>query len=208
MKVALVDYDAGNLKSLANAVVRAGGVPAIVRTADEVASADRLILPGVGAAGLALERLRERSIDEALYRSVMERGVPCLGICLGLQLMAEKLTEFGEHAGLGWVEGEVVHIRELDPRVRRVPHTGWTQVETEEAWQGPFGRMSGPPYFYFSHSYGLRTEEDGIVVARTADATSVISAIVRGNIAATQFHPEISQKAGRRLLASFLAWSP
>lgn len=208
MDVSIVDYDAGNLQSLANAVGRAGANPKVVRTADEIAAAERIILPGVGAAGPALRRLRERHLDEALAECVLRRGVPLLGICLGMQILAEELTEFGNSKGLGWLRGKVVHIRKLAPDVKRVPHTGWSSLQVEPAWAAAFGGVSGSSYFYFNHSYALQTAEDEIVVARTSHGTSIAAAVVRGNIAATQFHPEISQRAGRRVLSSFLSWRP
>ena len=208
MDVSLVDYDAGNLQSLGNAVARVGGTPKIVKTTEEIMAADRIILPGVGAAGPALRRIRERHLDDALTECVIRRGVPLLGICLGMQILADELTEHGVNKGLGWLRGRVVHLRTIAPDVRRVPHTGWSSLQIEPPWAAPFGRISGEPYFYFNHSYALRTDDEEIVVARVSHGASIPAAIVHNNIAATQFHPEISQKAGRRLLSSFLSWRP
>jgi imidazole glycerol-phosphate synthase subunit HisH len=208
MTVTIVDYDAGNLRSLANAIVRAGGEPNVASTPEQILAAERLILPGVGAAGRAITRLHERGLDQALTEAVRRQGVPMLGICLGMQLLAEKLHEYGEHAGLGWIRGEVVNLRALNPDIGQVPHTGWNEIETDEKWADVFGVRTGSPFYYFNHSYALSTDDTSVVAARTDHAGSIVAAIVHENFAATQFHPEISQKPGRQLLSRFLNWAP
>ncbi|NQV81461.1 MAG: imidazole glycerol phosphate synthase subunit HisH [Alphaproteobacteria bacterium] len=208
MIVSIVNYEAGNLKSVANAIARAGGQSTVARTPEDISVAERLILPGVGAAGSALARLRKAGMDEALTEAVLRRGTPILGICLGMQLMAERLYEYGDHRGLGWIQGDVVALDEFGADMRRVPHTGWSEVEETESWGRVFGAVSGQATYYFNHSFALRTEEISSIAARTPVGGPIPAAIVRDNIAATQFHPEISQKAGRRLLSAFLNWSP
>lgn len=208
MDVTIVDYHAGNLRSLANAVVRAGGRPQVTSDAAEVAKSERVILPGVGAAGPAMQRLRGRGLDEALGECVLRRGIPFLGICLGLQLLADELTEFGICRGLGWFPGRVVHLGSVGGAVKKVPHTGWSAVEPTSSWSEALGVLPAATHFYFNHSFVLSTQEDKVIAARADCGVPIVAAVGRDNIVATQFHPEISQKAGRRLLSSFLNWRP
>jgi glutamine amidotransferase len=206
--VTIVDYHAGNLRSLANAVLRAGGRPRVTADAAEVAKSERIILPGVGAAGPAMQRLRARGLDEALGECVLRRGMPFLGICLGLQLLADELTEFGISRGLGWIPGRVVHLGSVGGSVKKIPHTGWSAVEPGASWSAALGVLPAATYFYFNHSFVFSAQEDKVIAARADCGVPIVAAVARENILATQFHPEISQKAGRRLLASFLNWRP
>ena len=166
MKVAIVDYGAGNIESVRNALFAAGAEPVVAREPDAVLAADRLVLPGVGAAGAAAERLNASGLGEALQEAVRRRGRPMLGICLGMELLAERLFEFGEHRGLGWLPGEVVHLREAGVARARVPHMGWNVVEPS----GPAARFFQAPErmrtFYFCHSYTLVTGAATAVAAR------------------------------------------
>ncbi len=207
MKVAIVDYGAGNIESVRNALLAAGAEPVVARDAETVAAADRLVLPGVGAAGAAAERLEASGLGEALEQAVRRRGRPMLGICLGMELLAERLREFGEHRGLGWLQGEVVHLRDLGIAHARVPHMGWNLVEpSAEAarfFQGP-ERMRT---FYFCHSYTLVTGS-GAVAARAIYEKPLVAAVLDGTVFATQFHPEKSQVNGQKLIQSFLEWAP
>jgi glutamine amidotransferase len=180
----------------------------LARDADAVRTADRLVLPGVGAAGTAAERLSASGLGEALQETVRDRGRPMLGICLGMELLAERLLEFGEHRGLGWVPGEVVHLRDVGIAQARVPHMGWNLVEPSAAaarfFQGP-ERMRT---FYFCHSYTLVTGSDAAVAARATYERPLVAAVLDGTVFATQFHPEKSQMNGQKLIQSFLAWAP
>jgi glutamine amidotransferase len=207
VKVAIVDYGAGNIESVRNALLAAGAEPVVARDAETVAAADRLVLPGVGAAGAAAERLEASGLGEALEQAVRRRGRPMLGICLGMELLAERLLEFGEHRGLGWLPGEVVHLRDVGIVRARVPHMGWNLVEpSAEAarfFQGP-ERMRT---FYFCHSYTLVTGS-GAVAARATYEKSLVAAVLDGTVFATQFHPEKSQVNGQKLIQSFLEWAP
>lgn len=210
--VAIIDYGSGNLRSAAKAFERAareGGDGArIVVTADpdRVAKADRVVLPGVGAfADCMRGLLAVAGMREALEDAVRRRGRPFLGICVGMQLLAERGLEHGVHPGLGWIKGDVAAIRPQGGL--KVPHMGWNDV-TVRAGEPLFaGLPSGTP-MYFVHSYaiGACAAED---VAATADYGGAITASIRhGNMAGTQFHPEKSQAAGLRLIANFLGWRP
>jgi glutamine amidotransferase len=207
MKVAIVDYGAGNIESVRNALFAAGADPVVARDAETVRAADRLVLPGVGAAGAAAERLSASGLAEALQEQVRSRGRPMLGICLGMELLAERLLEFGEHRGLGWLSGEVIHLRDAGVAQARVPHMGWNLVEpTREAarfFQGP-ERMRT---FYFCHSYTLITGASA-VAARATYEKPLVAAVLDGTVFATQFHPEKSQVNGQKLIQSFLEWMP
>lgn len=207
MKVAIVDYGAGNTRSLANAVIEAGGEPVVVRDAESVLEADRLILPGVGAASLAMERLERSGLAAALTEAVTIRGRPFLGICLGLHLIASRLTEFGNRDGLGWIKGKVVNLNLLFGQDGRasVPHTGWSNMSA--TGDSMFSEFSNR-YFYFNHSFALVAEDEEVVAARVVLDSPVVAAIATRNILACQFHPETSQRIGRQLLETFLDWRP
>ena len=199
--LALVDYQAGNLHSVANAL-RAAGADDLIVTADPdtVAAADRVVLPGVGAFGACAAALRGvPGLVEAMERRVLDEAAPFLGICVGMQLMADTGEELGEHRGLGWLPGRV---RRLAPATMdaKVPHMGWNDVVP--VGDHPLVRAGEA---YFLHSYAF--EGDG-VVATTDHAGSVAAAIGRDNLVGVQFHPEKSQRYGLDLLARFLAWRP
>ena len=205
-RVRIVDYGAGNLASVKRAVWRAGGEAEIATTPEALAEADRIILPGVGAAGAAVARLRGHGWCEALEEQVRRRGKPMLGICLGLQLLAQRLHEFGEHAGLGWIPGDVVALPLAADT--RVPHMGWNTVTVAPEAKALFGSPSPAPVYYFCHSFALTGVPDDLVVARTQHGVDVVAAIRSDSVFATQFHPEKSQVEGERLLGAFLAWNP
>jgi glutamine amidotransferase len=208
MQVAIVDYGAGNIESVRNAFHAAGAESAIAREPDAILAADRLVLPGVGAAGPAAERLVRNGLAEALKEAVRRRGRPMLGICLGMELLAERLLEFGEHRGLGWLPGEVVHLRDAGVTRARVPHMGWSVVEPA----GPAVRFFQAPErmrtFYFCHSYTLLTAAAEAIAARTTYDRSLVAAVFDGTVLATQFHPEKSQVNGQKLIRAFLDWTP
>jgi len=208
MHIAIIDYGAGNIESVRNALFSAGAEPVIAREPDAVLAADRLVLPGVGAAGPAAERLNTNGLGEALNEAVRRRGRPMLGICLGMELLAERLLEFGEHRGLGWLSGEVVHLREVGVARARVPHMGWNVVEPA----GPGARFFQAPErmrtFYFCHSYTLVTGAAAAIAARTTYDAPLIAAVFDDTVFATQFHPEKSQVNGHKLIRAFLDWRP
>jgi glutamine amidotransferase len=203
-RVAIVDYGAGNLASVANAIWVAGAEPVIARSPEALTDADRVVLPGVGAGGAALAALRACGFDQALD-DVRKSGRPILGICLGLQMMADELEEFGTHRGLGWIRGRVARIP--DAERLRVPHMGWSKIAPTERGSQEFNGNPNSHYFYFCHAYRL-IEDEGVATATVDHGGNFTVAVRFENVAAVQFHPEKSQVNGRRLLERFLDWSP
>ncbi len=201
MTLALIDYGAGNLHSVENALRTAGCSDLIVTAdADVVATADRIVLPGVGAYGACAAALRAvPGMVEALNRRVRDECAPFLGICVGMQLMAEAGEEMGTHAGLGWVAGRV---RRLEPGSSdaKVPHMGWNDVVPTTAHP-----LIEPGEAYFLHSFAF---EGADVLANTEHAGAVTAAIGRDTMIGVQFHPEKSQRYGLALLERFLEWRP
>lgn len=208
MAIAIVDYGASNLLSVYDAFDRLGEDSEIVSTPEQILAADRLILPGVGAAGMALIALRERGLDQALHESVRVRATPFLGICLGMQLLAERLFEFGEHEGLGWFPGQVVPLRQIVDDAAHVPHMGWNSVEYGAAAGTFFDGFYATPEFYFAHSYAVQTDALELIAATSDHYGRFATAVQFDTVFATQFHPEKSQMAGERLLDNFLQWCP
>jgi glutamine amidotransferase len=211
--VAIIDYGSGNLHSAAKAFERAahdrgaGDAIVVTRDPDAVARADRIVLPGVGA--FADCRAGLDAIDGmvgALDRAVREKARPFFGICVGMQLMAERGNEYRVTPGLGWIAGEVNRIRPDDPSLK-IPHMGWNTLDRLR----PHPLLAGIPdglHAYFVHSYALDPARRDDVIAE-ADYGGPITAIVgRDNMVGTQFHPEKSQRMGLALIANFLAWMP
>jgi len=212
----IVDYGSGNLRSAAKAFARAasdGGIAATITVsgdAEAVRAAERIVLPGVGAfadcrRGLAAVPGMEEALDEAVRR----KGRPFFGICVGMQLMAERGREYVVTDGFGWIRGEVDKITPADPSLK-IPHMGWNTLSAKGSHKLLDGIPLGPDglHAYFVHSYQLRPE-DGSDLAAQADYGGPITAMVaRGNMAGTQFHPEKSQKLGLALIANFLKWKP
>jgi len=201
--LALIDYGAGNLHSVENAL-RAAGCTDILVTADAdvVARADRIVLPGVGAFGSCAHALRAvPGMVEALEQRVRREGAPFLGICVGMQLMAEAGEELGTHAGLGWVRGRVQLIDAAGTDAK-VPHMGWNDVAPTRPHP-----LIEPGEAYFLHSFAFQGE-DADVVAITDHAGPVTAAVARDNMVGVQFHPEKSQRYGLALLDRFLKWRP
>ncbi len=216
MKVALIDYGAGNLhsagKALERAMTEAGltGSVAIVSDAAAVASADRIVLPGDGAfADCMGQLLAAPRMIETLERRVRREGAPFLGICVGMQLLATQGTEHGITRGLGWIPGSVDRIAPAD-RALKVPHMGWNTLDDHEPHALTEGVKLGPDglHAYFLHAYHLTAEDPADVIARADYGQPVTAIVARGNIAGAQFHPEKSQTLGLRLLANFLRWNP
>ncbi len=213
MKVAIVDYGSGNLRSAAKAFERAAAenaiAAAIAVTSDPeaVASADRVVLPGVGAFADCRRGLAGvPGLEDALSEAAIARGRPFLGICVGMQLMAERGREFETVAGLGWIGGDIVALEPADPALK-IPHMGWNQLVPRAAHPVLDGLPPGT-HAYFVHSYQFKVADDGDILA-VADYGGPIAAVVgHGNLVGTQFHPEKSQAAGLRMIANFLQWRP
>lgn len=196
----IIDYGMGNLRSVEKAVEAAGGRPIIAGNPDAVRKAAKLILPGVGAFGDAMENLRQGGLDSAI-RDAVSAGKPLLGLCLGLQLLFTQSEEFGNHEGLDLIPGKVLRFR--DPGLR-VPHVGWNQIEGTRANSLLEGISEGT-YFYFVHSYYVEPEKPEDVLRWTTYGRRFCSIACRGNVWGAQFHPEKSQNAGKKLFRNFLA---
>lgn len=211
--VALIDYGSGNLRSAEKALARAATESAsgheIVVTGDPkvVASAERIVLPGVGAFADCMRGLAALpGMIDVLTEQVMEKKVPFLGICVGMQLLATVGREFGDHAGLGWIAGAVVRMTPAD-KALKIPHMGWNTLEM--ACQHPL--FSGFPAgrdVYFVHSYIFKPSDPAHILATTDYGGAIVAAIGRDNIAGFQFHPEKSQGVGQIILRNFLGWQP
>ena len=214
MTTAIIDYGSGNLRSAAKAFERAAAdatpaEPVLVTDEPErVRRAKRIVLPGVGAfadckAGLSA---REGMI-EALEDAVLRRGVPFLGICVGMQLMARVGHEHGEHEGLGWIDGEVAPLAPGD-RELKVPHMGWNDLAVADDGHPILKGLDGGSHAYFVHGYGLTCRQAGEVFA-TVDYGGPVTAVAgRDNMVGTQFHPEKSQAVGLTVIGNFLRWRP
>lgn len=205
-RVAIVDYGAGNLLSVRHAVERCGWDAELVTEPSGIERAERLILPGVGAFPAAMRRLTDSGLDVAL-RSFAASGRPLLGICLGMQLLADTGEEFGEHPGLGIISGRVMRIPERDDRGDRlrVPFVGWTAVEAGPADAAGAEVLRQMPHLYFVHSFGfVPTSDDDVLATYRRGGGRVVAAVARQNVVGVQFHPERSGQDGLRFLASFL----
>lgn len=205
--IALIDVGSGNLHSVHNALLAAGAERVIVTAdAEIVRGARRIVLPGVGSFRACAEGLRAiPGMEEALEERVVEAGVPFLGVCVGMQLLATEGHEHGVTPGLGWIPGEVRRIERTDPAIK-IPHMGWNDV-------APTGHADGsglivPGEAYFLHSYQFLPEEGRDIAAMTDHGGGLVAAVARDNIVGVQFHPEKSQSYGLSLLARFLDWSP
>lgn len=209
--LALIDYGSGNLRSAEKALVKAAdGRVRIFATADPevVAAADRVVLPGVGAFKACMDALAARDgLIEAMTEAVKTRGVPFLGVCVGMQLLASRGLEFGVTDGLGWIPGEVRKLESADPAAK-VPHMGWNNLTRVAADQPLVGPLAAGDPVYFTHSFAFFPEDEADVSAYVDHGGRFPAAVARGNVAGVQFHPEKSQASGLSLLARFLEWRP
>ena len=213
MKIVVIAYGSGNLRSAAKALERAAAdvAPgaAVVVSADpaDVAGADRLVLPGVGAFADCRRGLYAvPGMVEALTRAARDGGRPFLGICVGMQLMASVGREHGDHPGLDWIPGEVLPIA-LKPGLK-IPHMGWNSLECLRPGHPLFAGIAAGSHAYFVHSYHFQPRDRADRLAVVDYGGPLVAAIARGNLAGVQFHPEKSQAAGLALLANFLRWRP
>lgn len=199
--IGILDYGLGNVCAFENIYRRLRIAAKSVRTPEELMSADRLILPGVGAFDRSMTRLADSGMLGALNDRVLQDGVPVLGVCVGMQIMAESSDE-GARSGLGWIPGRVERFHDYFFKTRtHLPHMGWNDVEV--SINNPLFSGLSNPQFYFLHSYFLAPADDGDVIARTSYGQVFASAVRRGNIWATQFHPEKSHEWGVELLRNF-----
>ena len=198
--VAIIDYDAGNIKSVEKALLHLGEEVIITRDREQILNSDKVILPGVGAFGDAMEKLRSYGLDKVIYE-VVERKIPFLGICLGLQLLFEKSLEYGEHEGLGLLKGSVVPMEGTIPKNLKIPHIGWNALHFARS-SGLFKYINENDCVYFVHSY-YATDCGDSVIATTEYGREMTAAVELGNVKGCQFHPEKSGKVGLAILKAF-----
>ena len=214
--VAIIDYGSGNLHSAAKAFERAaceGGTNArilVTNRAEDVRAADRIVLPGVGAFADCKRGLDAAAgMRDALEETVRVKGRPFLGICVGMQLMADRGLEFETTPGLGWLPGDVSAIKPRDA-LFKIPHMGWNTLDVRQPHALLAGIQTGQNghHAYFVHSFHFVSRDPSVVIAETDHGTPVTAMVARGNIVGTQFHPEKSQALGLALIANFLKWAP
>ena len=198
--VAIIDYDAGNIKSVQKAIEYLGEDVIITRDPEVILNASRVILPGVGAFGDAMEKLHRYNLVEVI-KEVVNREIPFLGICLGLQLLFEKSDETPGVQGLGILKGEIKRIP--DNGELKIPHIGWNSLSFPNKGR-LYDGISEDSYVYFVHSYYLDAEDKNIVVATTEYGTTIHASVEQGNVFACQFHPEKSSSVGLKILDNFL----
>lgn len=209
--VTVIDYGIGNLRSIEKALVHVD--VEVVRTDDPgaVADAERLVLPGVGAFGACIDEVRRRGLEEPI-RTAVDRGVPFLGVCVGMQLLFERGEERGEHAGLGVLPGRVVRfdadrLREATGEALKIPHMGWNTVSLRRS-HPLTADIPDETYFYFVHSFYAVPDHDEDVLGTTRYGIDFPAMVQRNNVMGVQFHPEKSQTHGLRILRNFAALSP
>jgi glutamine amidotransferase len=198
--IAIIDYDAGNIKSVEKALLLLGQEVVITGGREEILKADKVILPGVGAFGDAMANLRKTGLDQVI-REVTGRGTPFLGICLGLQLLFERSGEAPGVEGLGILKGEILRIP--DSEGLKIPHMGWNSLHLENDGR-LFRGISEGAYVYFVHSYYLKAADESIVKASTEYSTHIHASVEKDNVFACQFHPEKSSDVGIQILRNFV----
>ena len=201
--VAVIDYDAGNIKSVEKALAALGEQVAVTRDKEEILSAEHVILPGVGAFGDAMEKLHKYRLVEVI-REVVDAGTPFLGICLGLQLLFESSEESRGVVGLGILPGKILRLPE--DQGLKIPHIGWNSLSYPNSGR-LFAGIPEQSYVYFVHSYYLQAAEPEIVTAATEYAATIHASVEKGNVFACQFHPEKSSDVGMKILKNFLGVS-
>lgn len=198
--IAMIDYDAGNIKSVEKALFLLGQDVVITDDADTILRADKVILPGVGAFGDAMKNIRSAGLDKVIHK-VVEKQTPFLGICLGLQLLFDRSDEAPGVEGLGILEGEILRIP--DQEGLKIPHMGWNSLHLEQNGR-LFRGVEEQAYVYFVHSYYLKAREPQIVKASTRYSTHIHASVEKGNVFACQFHPEKSSDVGLQILKNFV----
>ena len=202
--VAIIDYDAGNIKSVEKAFEYLGADTQVTRDPEVIFRADRVVLPGVGAFGDAMNRIREYDLEN-IINEVVKKEVPFLGICLGQQLLFDSSRESDGVRGLGILRGEIIDIPDRDEagNYYKIPQIGWNSLRIKEGSR-LFKGISGEPYVYFVHSYYLKADDRSIVAATTDYSVTIDASVESGNVFACQFHPEKSADVGMQILDNFL----
>ena len=198
--IAIIDYDAGNIKSVEKALLSIGETPVLTRDPEVILQADHIILPGVGSFGDAMENLNKFGLIDVINEAI-NRKIPFLGICLGLQLLFESSEETPGVAGLGILKGKIVRIPE-GPGLK-IPHMGWNSLKFQNNGR-LFKGIPEDSYVYFVHSYYLKAADEGIVTATTEYSTHIHASVEQGNVFACQFHPEKSSDIGIQILKNFV----
>ena len=204
--IAIIDYDAGNIKSVEKALQFLGEEVVITRDRDVILSSERAVLPGVGSFGDAMDKINEYGLKNVITDFV-ETGKPFLGICLGLQILFKDSEESKGVAGLGILDGHILRLPDNDPRTGdrlKVPQIGWNSLDITEGAK-LFKGLKNEPYVYFVHSYYLKADDPGIVAARTYYGAEVHASVEKGNVFACQFHPEKSSEVGLTILKNFIS---
>ncbi len=199
--IAIIDYDAGNIKSVEKALQYLGEEAVITRDREEILNSDKVILPGVGAFGDAMEKLHQYGLVDTI-QEVVDRRIPFLGICLGLQLMFESSDEAPGVKGLGLLPGKILRIPKKGDM--KIPHMGWNDIKIKEGAK-LFAGLEDHPYVYFVHSYYLQADDPSIVAATTEYGVTIHASVEKDNIFACQFHPEKSSTVGLQILKNFIA---
>lgn len=203
METAIIDYGMGNLLSVQRAFEKCDSDAVIIDNPLELREAERIVLPGVGAFPDAMDNLRKNGWVEELNRAVLEKETPILGICLGMQLLADKGYEVRECDGLGYIPGEIVRFTQTQEK-ERIPHVGWNEILKRE--DSPlFDGIADGTNYYFVHSYHFQVANEENIATVTPYCGEFVSSVVKDNIVGTQFHPEKSQKAGFKLIKNFLS---
>ena len=198
--IAIIDYDAGNIKSVEKAMLLLGQEVKITRDKEEILNADKVILPGVGAFGDAMGKLHQYGLVNVI-KEVVKKGTPFIGICLGLQLLFESSDETPGVEGLGILKGKILRIP--DKEGLKIPHMGWNSLKFPRGGR-LFKNLPEDSYVYFVHSYYLEAEDDSIVTATTEYSTLIHASVEQGNVFACQFHPEKSSDVGIQILKNFV----
>lgn len=199
--IAIIDYDAGNIKSVEKALQYLGEEAVITRDREEILASDKVILPGVGAFGDAMEKLHQYGLVDTI-QEVVDRRIPFLGICLGLQLMFESSDEAPGVKGLGLLPGKILRIPKKGDM--KIPHMGWNDIKIKEGAK-LFAGLEDHPYVYFVHSYYLQADDPSIVATTTEYGVTIHASVEKDNIFACQFHPEKSSTVGLQILKNFIA---
>ena len=204
--IAVVDYGSGNLHSIGSAFYMIGADVVVTNKPEDLCEASHIVLPGVGAFGICMEKLIASGIIQSLVEEVFEKGKPFYGICVGMQVLAREGHEFGMNCGLDWLKG-IVRKFDVDEKEYKIPHVGWNDIWVSR--ETPLLKDLGKDKtFYFMHSYHFVADDANLVVANCEYGETFSAAIQYDNIFATQFHPEKSQKNGLKLLENFLNWKP
>lgn len=200
--ITIIDYKTGNLGSILNILRKIGEDSVITSDIDEIASASKIILPGVGAFDTGMKNLTDLGLVDILNKKVVSEKIPVLGICLGMQLLSNG-SEEGMYKGLGWIDAKTVRFRFVDTAEYKIPHMGWNFIKQQKESK-LFSGMFTDPRFYFVHSYYFKANDPSDILTSTDYEIEFTSAIERGNILGVQFHPEKSHKFGMKLLKNFV----